>query len=130
VVTAVSGGQAGGATADEVLSQLRQSGAGLYTLTLGGAQGAGSSELGTMSDESRREQVLGDGPKQSGGRRVEVSMTNQASKGLQQIADDLLSQYVITYALPSGVKPDKRVNVSLKRKGLALRAPAGVPDRF
>ena len=129
VAIVVSGGQAGGASADEVLSQLRQSGAGLYTVTLGGAQGAGSGQLGSMGDESGREQVLGDGPKQSGGRRVEVSVTSQTSKALQQVADDLLSQYVIKYALPSGVKPDKRVNVSLSRKGLAFRAPSGIPDR-
>ena len=82
-----------------------------------------------MGDESGRERVLGDGPKQSGGRRVEISTTGQASKALQQIAGDLLSQYVITYALPSGVKPDKRVNVSLKRKDIVLRAPTAIPDR-
>lgn len=129
VVAGFSGGQAGGASADEVLNQLRQSGAGLYAVTLGGAQGAANGQLGSMGDESGREQVLGDGPKQSGGRRVEISVTSQASKGLQQIADDLLSQYVITYALPAGVKPDKRVNVTVKRKGIALRAPTAIPDR-
>ena len=129
VVTAFSGGEAAGATADDVLSHLRQSGAGMYAVTLGGAAGAGNGQLGSMGDESGREQVLGDGPKQSGGRRVEISVTNQASKALQQVGNDLLSQYIITYALPSGVKPDKRVNVSVKRKGITLRAPTAMPDR-
>ncbi|MEP6918497.1 MAG: hypothetical protein ABJC89_22845, partial [Acidobacteriota bacterium] len=35
VAVAFSGGQAGGASANEVLGQLRQSGAGLYSVTLG-----------------------------------------------------------------------------------------------
>ena len=128
VVAAFSGGQAGDANVDDVMSHLRQSGAGLFTVTLGGATGAGSGQLGSMGDESGREQVLGDGAKQSGGRRVEISATSQASKALQQVADDLLSQYVITYALPDGVKPDKRVNVTVKGKGLTLRAPSGMPS--
>jgi VWFA-related protein len=129
VAVAFSGGQAGGATAHEVLEQLRQSGAGLYSVTLGTAQGAGNGQLGSMGDESGREQVLGDGAKQSGARRVEVTSTNQVMKAFQQIADDLSSQYVIKYALPEGAKPDKRVNVSLNRKGLTMRAPLAIPDR-
>ena len=85
--------------------------------------------LGSLSDESNREQVLGDGAKQSGGRRIEVTATNAVQKGLQQIASDLSSQYMIQYALPDGVKPDRRLNVSLKRRGLSMRAPSLIPDR-
>ena len=127
VVVAISGGQAGGASANEVLNQLRQSGAGMFSVTItspGTAQGVGS-----LADDSNREQVLGDGAKQSGGRRIEVTATIAVGKGLQQVASDLSSQYVIQYALPDGVKPDRRLNVSLKRRGLSLRAPSLIPDR-
>jgi hypothetical protein len=31
--------------------------------------------------------------------------------------------------LPDGVKPDRRLNVSLKRRGVSVRAPSLVPDR-
>jgi hypothetical protein len=68
-----------------------------------------------MGDESGREQVLGDGAKQTGGRRVDVVTTGNIPKALQQIADDLAAQYVISYALPDGVKPDKRFSVSTDR---------------
>jgi VWFA-related protein len=129
VVVAFSGGQAGGASANEVLGQLRQSGAQMYAATLGSAQGAGTGQLGSLGDESGREQVLGDGAKQSGARRFEVVSTNQVQRALQQIADDLSSQYMIKYALPEGVKPDKRANISLAKKGLILRAPSAIPDR-
>jgi hypothetical protein len=46
-----------------------------------------------------------------------------------QIAGDLQAQYAITYTLPDGVKPDRRFNASVKRRGVSLRAPSQIPDR-
>ena len=74
-------------------------------------------------------QVLGDGPKQSGGRRFDVPSTGAMPRALQQIADELQAQYAITYTVPAGVKLDKRFNASLKRRGLSLRAPSVIPDK-
>jgi Ca-activated chloride channel homolog len=127
VVLAMSGGQAG-VQPRTVLEKLRQSAAIMYSVTLaGGSEGGGG--VGSLADQSGREQVLGDGPKQSGGRRIEVPSTGAFPRALQQIADELRAQYAITYALPEGVKPDKRFNISAKRKGITLRAPSGIPDR-
>ena len=127
VVVAVSGGQAGGASANEVLNQLRQSGAGMHAVTIAGSSAA--PDLGSLADHSNREQVLGDGTKQSGGRRIEVTATTAVPKGLQQIASDLSSQYMVQYSLPDGVKLDRRLNIGLKRRGLSMRAPSLIPDR-
>jgi hypothetical protein len=127
VVLALAGGQAGGAEPRNVLDKLGESGATMYSVTLEG--GGASAGLGSMTDESGREQVLGDGPKQSGGRRYDLTVTAGAQKALQQAADELLAQYAITYALPDGVKPNKRFNISTKRRGVTLRAPSVVPDR-
>ena len=129
VVVAMSGGQAGGASASSILTELRQSGATMYAATYGPPATNNSNDIRTMADESYREQVLGDGSKQSGGRRIEVVSTAAMTKALQQVADDLEAQYAISYALPDGVKPDKRVNVNLDRKGLTMRVPAGMPDK-
>ncbi|HEU4938759.1 MAG TPA: VWA domain-containing protein [Vicinamibacterales bacterium] len=131
VVVAFSGGQAGGASAHAALTEIRQSGATLYAVTFGPPSSSNNNNpnLGTMGDESGREQVLGDGAKQSGGRRTEVVTTAAIQKALQQVADDLAAQYQISYALPDGVKPDKRFNVSIDRKGLSVRAPQGLPDK-
>lgn len=129
VVVGFSGGQAGGPSPSSILTQLRQSGAMLYSVTYGPPDTSNSANLGTMGDESGREQVLGDGAKQSGARRLEVVSTNAIPKALQQIADDLAAQYMITYALPAGVKPDRRFSITTDRKGLALRAPSALPDR-
>ena len=130
VVVAFSGGQAGGPSASSVLNDLRQSGATMYSVTFGSASVASTSNnLSTMGDESYREQVLGDGAKHSGGRRAEVVTTAAIAKALQQVADDLAAQYAISYALPDGVKLDKRVTVNLDRRNLTLRAPSGMPDK-
>jgi hypothetical protein len=126
VVVALSGGQAG-VDPRNVLDKLGASGATMHAVTLeGGASAAG---VDSMRDESGREQVLGDGPKQSGGRRHEITVTAAATKALQTVADDLLAQYAITYVLPDGVKPNKRFSISAKRRGISLRAPSIVPER-
>lgn len=129
VVVGFSGGQAGGASASSILNQLRQSAATLYAVTYGPPGTAGGSNLGTMGDESGREQVLGDGAKQTGGRRTDVVSTGSIPKALEQVADDLAAQYLITYALPDGVKPDRRFSITTDRKGVSLRAPSGLPDK-
>jgi hypothetical protein len=70
---------------------------------------------------------IGDGPKQSGGRLVPILTLQGFEAGLQQVADDLSSQYLITYTLPDGVKASDRIGVSLNKPGLTLRAPTRVP---
>jgi VWFA-related protein len=128
VAVAMSGGQAG-AEPKSVLDQLRRSGATLYAVTFGTPSDSQNPALGTIGDESGREQILGDGAKQSGGRRFDVVTTGAIPKALQDVATDLMSQYAITYALPDGVKPDKRFTISTDRKGVTLRAPSAIPDK-
>jgi hypothetical protein len=126
VVLALSGGQAG-VDPRSVLSKLGDSGATMHSVTL--VAGGSAGPVGAMGDQSGREQILGDGPKQAGGRRIEVNVPAGLPKALQTVADDLLAQYAVTYVLPDGVKPSKRFNISSKRRGLTLRAPSVVPDR-
>jgi hypothetical protein len=130
VVLALSGGQAG-VDGRTVLEKLRQSGATMYSATLAWstAGAADTGPVGTLTDQSSREQVLGDGPKQSGGRRIEVPSTGAFPRSLQQVSDELRAQYAVTYVLPEGVKPDKRFAISSKRKGITLRGPSAIPDR-
>jgi VWFA-related protein len=131
VAVAFSGGQAG-PEPKAILNQLRQGGATLYSVTYGNASAdnaSASASLSTLADESGREQVLGDGARQSGGRRFDVVTTSAIPKALQDVATDLASQYAITYALPEGVKPDKRVSVSTDRKGISVRAPSAIADK-
>ena len=119
---------------DAELVDLRQvqalvrTGVVMSSVTLAGFEGNLSTQVGAIGDASNREKVLGEGPKQTGGRRIEIPSTGAAPKALQQIASDLLGQYALTYSLPDGVKPDRRFSASVKRKGLTLRAPYAIPD--
>jgi VWFA-related protein len=128
VVVAISGGQAGGAPSKDVLDAVRQSRVVMHSVTLAGGD-TNNGDVSSLGDASNREHVLGDGPKQSGGRRLEIVTTSATQKALQQVAGDLLAQYAITYTLPDGVKPEKRFSASLKRKGASLRAPNVIADR-
>jgi hypothetical protein len=127
VVVGIAGGQAS-VDSRTVLEKLAESGATMHAATLAGG-GMGGGDVGRLSDESGRDQVLGDGPRQSGGRQIDANATAGIPKALQQIAHDLLAQYSITYVLPDGVKPNKRFSISTKRRGVRLRAPSQIPER-
>ncbi len=96
-----------------IFSQIAKSKAQFWAVSVGAG---GSSSLS-----------LADGPQQSGGRRVPIMTLAGFQTGVQQVADDLSSQYLITYTLPDGVKTSDRITVSLKKPGATLRAPSRVP---
>lgn len=127
VIVCATGSQSG-VEARNVLDKLRDSRATMFVAAwLGGGSVAGAAN--TLSDMSGRDQVIGDGPKQSGGRRLDFPGTAATSKTLLQIANDLQSQYAITYTLPDGVKPDRRFSLTVKRRGLSVRAPTAISDK-
>jgi hypothetical protein len=106
VVVAVSGGQSGGASANEVLNQLRQSGASMHVVTIASNEGM-ADPLGSLADRSNREQVLGDGANSRRSSRGNLRRC-QRSKALQQIAGDLSAQpsfsaRCLTGSSPTGV---------------------------
>jgi len=127
----------------DVRDKLRKSGAVLYVVSGAGAQGnappqargtdAVSVQQGQLRDQELTEgqfalnQVLGDGTKDSGGRHEQVIASTHA-KAVEQVAEELLHQYEIKYALPEGVKPSERISVTTKRKGVTLHAPSRVSN--
>jgi VWFA-related protein len=116
VVVAIPGEPASTALLSQAMNSLRDSGAQLHAVML--ARGAGESG-----------QILDDGAKQSGGRSLDVNGSTAIPGALQQIGDDLSAQYRLSYVLPDGVKPDKKISVSTTKKGIHLRAPSAVPDK-
>jgi hypothetical protein len=71
-------------------------------------------------------QVLGDGSRESGGRHDQVVSTTLIPS-LERVADELLSQYALTVALPDRFKPTDKVSVSTKRKSTKVQAPVRLP---
>jgi VWFA-related protein len=133
VALTVGGEEHSTITAHQVLNQLRDSSASLHVISVASSairSTVASDKPGDALEGSLNlNEVLGDGPKQSGGRRDEIVATAGIVEGLKKIADDLLHQYAISYTLPDGVKPDERLSVATKRKGVSLRAPSRIPDK-
>lgn len=127
VVLAISSGESGVAP-NTIVAQIRQSGVAMHAIALGGATSARPS-LSGLSEDSARDQILGEGPKQAGGRRHDVLATAAVQRALQVVADDLLSQYAISYTLPDDAKTDRRISVAVKRRGLTVRAPSAIPEK-
>ena len=109
---------------DRVLDQLQQSGAALHVVSM-----SKPNTTPGLDENMNRNKVLGDGPKQSGGRYEEMVASAGLTKALQLVADDLVNQYVVSYTLPAGVSPSGKIAVAVSRRGVTLRAPTRVPER-
>jgi len=113
---------------DDVLDHLQQSGASLSVFMVSSLQRpASTGSLSALSDNRGVNQVVGDGPRQSGGRRGNIVATAGTVKDMQQLADELLKQYVVTYAMPDGAKFSNKISVGVKKRGVTVRAPSRVP---
>ena len=116
-----------------VLDQLRKSGAALHVVSVIGSTQRTTAPANRASDLLNENlglnEILGDGPKRSGGHREEIPAIAGALTGLQQLAEALKRQYVVEYTLPEGVKASDRFSIATRRKDVTLRAPTYIPDR-
>jgi hypothetical protein len=116
-----------------VLDQLRKSGAALYVVSVLGSTQRSTAPTNRPSDLLNEnlglQEVLGDGPKRSGGRREEVPAIAGVLTGLTQLAEALKRQFLVEYVLPDGVKTSDRFSIASKRRDVSLRAPTHIPDR-
>jgi hypothetical protein len=110
-----------------VLNQIGRSGAQVEVVSVD--SGHANVALGGLIDMSARAQILGDGSRQSGGRRILVQALTGVPRALQEIASGLLSQYVVTFAVPDDARPSDRLSVGLQRRGLTMRAPSRIAPR-
>ena len=114
---------------DDALNELRKSGAQLYVVAVL-THAATPTRPGDLLNEGHAlAAVLGDGPKRTGGDRVEISAIAGVDTGLGHFAEDLKRQLVLEYSL-EGAKPSDRVSIALKRSDLTLHAPTYVPNKF
>jgi hypothetical protein len=133
VVLTVGGEEHSPLPAHHVLDQLRKSGASLDVVSVSSSAlrslAAVQKPSALLGENLNLSEVLGDGPKQSGGRRDEIVASAGLVAGLQQLAETLLTQYSVAYTRPEGARGSDKLSVSVKRPGVSVRAPVRVPDR-
>ena len=113
--------------AHHVLEELQKSGAALHVFAINSAAirpTAAVSRPGALLEENMNlGEVLGDGPKQSGGKREEIVAAPGVVVGLQQLAEALRTQYAVSFSRSDPPKSGDKISVSVKRSGLTVRAP-------
>jgi hypothetical protein len=114
VALTLTGGKPESIEPNNVLDSVRAGGAMLNVVHLIGA------DLGM---------VMGDGPKQSGGRIEQAANGNGIIPAAIKIAESLQTQYVVTYTIPDGTSLSDRIAVSTSRKGIKLTAPTRITSK-
>jgi hypothetical protein len=116
---------------DFVLDQIRKSGAALHVFSVAGSALRSTvvavAPRDLLQENMHLQRVLGDGPKQSGGRHQVIVASAGTLSALQHLASELTTQYRVTYTLPPGTKRSERLNVTSRRKDIVIRAPVKLP---
>jgi hypothetical protein len=127
VVLTVGGEEHSTLPAHHVLEELQKSGAALHVVAINSSAlrpTAAVSRPGALLEENMNlSEVLGDGPKQSGGTREEIVAAPGVVVGLQQLAEALRSQYAVSFSRSDPPKSGDKLSVSVTRSGLTVRAP-------
>lgn len=101
---------------EQVLNELAKARAALHVVALGDPSTS-------LSDEMKnRNQVIALGTERTGGRRDNVLALTAAAPKMKQLADELLKQYVVTYARPQQLIPPEKIEVTVTKPGLTARA--------
>jgi VWFA-related protein len=107
----------------QVLDALYASGASLHVLMLG-------QPTSSQADEVRERNItVGDGTAKTGGRRDQVLALSGLTDRLNQVADELTNQYVVQYGRPEQLIPPEKVQVTVNRSGLTVRARTRATDK-
>jgi Ca-activated chloride channel family protein len=101
-----------------VLEAVRRSGAQMHALVRTTGEGAAPEE-----GARNRSVVLADGPEQTGGGRHHLLADSSIPLALDRLAAELKAQYALVYARPQTLIPPERLEVTVRRPGLTVRAP-------
>jgi VWFA-related protein len=108
---------------ERVLDDLYKSGAALHVLAVG-------SPVSITSDEIRNKNVvMSQGTENTGGRRDQLLSELAIPDALTKLAGELLNQYVVTYGRSDALIPPEKVQVSVKKPGLTVRARTRLPTK-
>ena len=108
---------------ETVIDALKNSGTAFYALVL--TEGP---EANPSQDEIRNRNVVIDrGTKETGGRRETLITEMALQDNLQSIAEELLTQFKVTYARPEQLIPPKNTTVEAKAPGVTARGTVPGP---
>jgi VWFA-related protein len=128
VVLTVGGEEHSTVPAHHVLEELQKSGAALHVIAMNSSALRATAAIqrpGALLDENLNlSEVIGDGPKQSGGKREEIVASTGIVAGLQALAEALRNQYAVSFSRADAPKSGDKFSISVKRPGLTVRAPA------
>lgn len=117
VITIENGVEFSNLYSRNVLDALKRSGAALHVLAIGTPSPSDSDEM------RNRNIVIADGTSMTGGRRDQVLAESGLTEKMQQVADELTNQYVVSYARPETLIPPEKIDVTVNKPGLTVRAP-------
>ena len=127
VALTVGGEEHSTVPAHHVIDELQKSGASLHVIAVNSSALRGTAvaqKPGALLEENMNlSEVLGDGSTQSGGSRGEIVASAGIVAGLQQLAEELRTQYAVSFSRSDPPKSSDKLNVSVKRGGLTVRAP-------
>jgi hypothetical protein len=135
VVVALEGSEFSNVQADRVVEAVRRSGAIMHVVSIGKPtlktmtpwnQRPTESIHQNLDENIARINVFGNGTRLSGGRLEQVVEFTGVPARLTELAYDLRDQLVVTYTRPPAAKPPTRLDVSVSRRGVRLRAPRHV----
>jgi hypothetical protein len=103
-------------TSKQALEALYASGATLHVLAVG------TPASSTEDEMLNRNQTIAEGTEKTGGRRDQLLSHTALDDRLKQLADELLQQYMVSYNRPETLIPPEKVQVTVTRPGLTVRA--------
>jgi VWFA-related protein len=109
---------------DDFIPRLRDSGAAFYAMVI-----APKPPDLTDYGQRNREMFLDAATRATGGNRVILLSSLALAAALNRLADELTSQYRVTYGRPETLIPPERIEVSVKRPGLTARGTPIKPGK-
>ena len=105
----------------KVVEAIRRSRATLHFLGIG-------TPASSNTDEMRNRNIaIAEATSITGGRRDQVLAESGLKDRLASLADELTNQYVVTYSRPEQLIPPEKLDVSVAKPGLTVRAPKRLP---
>jgi hypothetical protein len=132
VVLALEGKEYSSLSPKMVLDDLRRSGALVHVVSVGKPsmktmtswnQRPTDSIHEALDETIARSTVFAEAPRRSGGRLEQVGQASGIPTRLATIAYELRDQLMVTYGRAQSAKPAEKIEVSVKRRGMRVRAP-------